>query len=276
MKKGLFTLLTIAIIGALAACGGSGDSEGASDDKTEIKFGATAGPFSDMIQSAIKPELEEKGYEVEVVEFSDYIQPNNALNSEDLDANLFQHIIYLENFNEENGMDLADTISVPTAPLGLYSDKYDSIDDIEDGATVSVPNDPTNAARAFMTLEESGLIEVDPDAEAIKVSENDITENPKNLDIQPLEAGQLPRSVDSVDIAAVPGNFAVAADFDLLDAIALEEMPEDFRNVVAVRAEDESAQFTEDIIEVIESDAFEEVIDEEFEGFSKPEWMEEK
>src|SRR5699024_10157108 len=92
-------------------------------------------------------------------------------------------------------------------------------------ASVTVPNDPTNAARAFMTLEEAGLVEIDPDAEAIKISENDITENPKNLDIQPLEAGQLPRSVDSADIAAVPGNFAVAADFDLLDAIALEEMP---------------------------------------------------
>ena len=276
MKKSLFTLLTVAIIGILAACGGSGDDEGASDDKKEVKFGATAGPFSDMIQSGIKPGLEEKGYEVEVVEFSDYIQPNNALDGGDLDANLFQHIIYLENFNEENGMDLADTISVPTAPLGIYSEKYESIEDNEDGASITVPNDPTNAARALLTLEENGLIEMDPDVEAIKVSENDIKENPKNLDIQPLEAGQLPRSVDSADMAAVPGNFAVAADFNLLDAIALEEMPEDFRNVVAVRAEDESATFTEDIIEVIESDEFEEVIDEEFEGFSKPEWMEER
>src|SRR5699024_12834781 len=114
-------------------------------------------------------------------------------------------------------------------------------------ASVTVPNDPTNAARAFMTLEEAGLVEIDPDAEAIKVSENDITENPKNLDIQPLEAGQLPRSVESVDIAAVPGNFAVAADFDLLDALALEEMTEDFRNNVAVRAKAESARVTGDM-----------------------------
>src|SRR5699024_5392400 len=164
-------------------------------------------------------------------------------------------------------------ISVPTAPLGIYSEKYDSIDDIEDSASVTIPNDPTNAARAFITLEENGLIEMDPDVEPIKVSENDIKDNPKNLEIKPLEAGQLPRSVDSDDMATVPGSCEVAADFDLLDALTLEEMPEEFRNIVAVCAEEESAKFTEDIIEVIESDAFEEVIDEEFEGFSNPEWM---
>src|SRR5699024_10844452 len=150
MKKWLFTLLTVAIIGIITACGGSGDSEGASDDKREIKYGATAGPFSDMIQSRIKQGLEEKGYYVAVMELSDFIQPNHALDSGDLDANLLQHVIYLENFNEENGMDLADMISVPTAPLGIYSEKYDSIDDIEDSASVTIPNDPTNAARAFI------------------------------------------------------------------------------------------------------------------------------
>src|SRR5699024_11022387 len=158
MKKWLFTLLTVAIIGILTACGGSGDSEGASDVKKEMKFGATADHFSDMIQSGITPGMEEKGYEVEVVEFSDYIKQNNVLDGRDLDAKLYQHVIYLDNVNEENGIDLADMISVPTAPLGIYSEKYDSIDDIEDSASVTIPNDPTNAARAFITLEENGLI----------------------------------------------------------------------------------------------------------------------
>src|SRR5699024_6893155 len=119
MKRWLVTLLTVAIIGILTACGGSGDSEGASDDKKEIKFGATAGPFSDMIQSGIKPGLEEKGYEVEVVEFSDSKQPNNALDGGDLDGNIFEYVIYWENFTYENGMDLGDMISGPAAPLGL-------------------------------------------------------------------------------------------------------------------------------------------------------------
>lgn len=273
MRKILLTVLTVLFAVTLIACGGSDNDSGSTDKKKDIKFGATAGPFSDMIKLAIKPALEEKGYTVEIVEFSDYIQPNNALDSGAIDANLFQHIIYLENFAEENDMALTDLISVPTAPLGVYSNKYDSLDEIEDGASITIPNDPTNAARTLITLEANDLIKVNPDVEPLKASEKDITENPKNLDVEPLEAGQLPRSVDGVDLAAVPGNFAVAADFNLLDALVLEDMPEDFRNVVAVREEDKDSQLAKDIIEIIQSEDFEKIIDEEFEGFSKPEWM---
>src|SRR5699024_7018265 len=128
---------------------------------------------------------------------------------------------------------------------------YDSIDDIEDSASVTIPNDPTNAARAFITLEENGLIEMDPDVEQIKVSENDIKDNPKNREIKQLEAGQLPRSVDTADMVAVRGNFAFAANIELVDAVELEEMPNNFRTIVGVCVDDESAKFTEDIIDVI-------------------------
>lgn len=287
MRKLLFTLMILILAAALAACGGSkekeekpadnaGDSKDKieeTEEKKELKFGATAGPFSDMIKVAIKPGLEEKGYQVEIVEFSDYIQPNNALNSGDIDANLFQHIIYLENFAEENKMELADLINVPTAPLGIYSNKYKSLEDIEDGATITIPNDPVNAARTLITLEANGLIKVDPDVEPLKASEKDVIENPKNLVIQPIEAGQLPRSIEGVDMAAVPGNFAIAAGFDLLDALVLEDMPEEFRNVVAVKSSNVDAQFSKDIIEVIQSEEFEKVIDTDFVGFGKPNWM---
>lgn len=210
---------------------------------------------------------------MEVTEFSDYIQPNNALNSGDIDANLFQHIVYLENFAQENNMDLTDLIVVPTAPLGIYSNKYKSLDEIEDGASITIPNDPVNAARTLIVLEANGLVKMNPDIEPLKASEKDVVENPKNLVIQPLEAGQLPRSVDSADLAAVPGNFAIAANMNLLDALALEEMPDQFRNVVAVKTENQDKQFAKDIIEVIESDKFEEVIDSDFQGFGKPAWM---
>ena len=125
-----------------------------STESKEIKFGATAGPYSDMLTKAIVPGLEEKGYTVEVVEFSDYIQPNNALDNGDIDANLFQHTIYLENFAKQNNMDLTALISVPTAPMGIYSNKYKSLDEVKDGATIAIPNDPTNAARAFNTLQD--------------------------------------------------------------------------------------------------------------------------
>ncbi|MEK3933776.1 MetQ/NlpA family ABC transporter substrate-binding protein [Sporosarcina sp. FSL W7-1349] len=278
MKKFLLTLFAVVLAAALAACGGkekaeNADDSAATEESKTLTFGATAGPYSDMLKKAIIPGLEEKGYKVEVTEFSDYIQPNNALNSGDIDANLFQHIVYLENFAQENNMDLTDLIVVPTAPLGIYSNKYKSLDEIEDGASITIPNDPVNAARTLIVLEANGLVKMNPDIEPLKASEKDVVENPKNLVIQPLEAGQLPRSVDSADLAAVPGNFAIAANMNLLDALALEEMPDQFRNVVAVKTENQDKQFAKDIIEVIESDKFEEVIDSDFQGFGKPAWM---
>lgn len=272
MKKILFAAVLAVVVTALAACGGSGSSEKETDEKL-IRFGATAGPYSDMLSKAIIPGLEEKGYEVTVTEFSDYVQPNNSLDSDAIDANLFQHIIYLENFSKENNMDLTDLINVPTAPMGIFSNKYDSIEDIEDGSTITIPNDPVNAARTLLTLADLGLIEIDGDVDPIKASEKDVTVNHKNLVFQPIEAGQLPRSIDGADLAAVPGNFAIAADLDLMDALALEDMPDQFRNVVAVKAENKDKQFAKDIIEVVQSAEFEKIIDEEFKGFGKPEWM---
>ncbi|MFP3324361.1 MetQ/NlpA family ABC transporter substrate-binding protein [Planococcus sp. SIMBA_160] len=273
MKKLTWILATSAL--ALAACGGEETDSGTEGGEAskDIKLGATAGPYSDMLNAAIVPSLEEKGYTVETIEFSDYIQPNNALNNGEIDANLFQHTVYLENFETENNMDLSALITVPTAPMGIYSNEFDSIEAIEEGATIAIPNDPVNGARALLILQDEGLVELDPDAEVLKVSERDVTENPKNLVFQPIEAGQLPRSVEGTDLAAVPGNYALAADMDLLDALALEDMPDQYRNVVAVSADNEDSELAADLVEIVESEEFEAVIDEEFVGFGKPEWM---
>lgn len=280
MKKWLTAMILLLVVGFLAACGGTDSdseestaSEKPAEESKEIKIGATAGPYSDMVKKAIKPGLEELGYKVELIEFSDYIQPNKALDSDSIQANLFQHTIYLENFEKENNMDLTALISVPTAPMGIYSNKFQSIAEITDGATVTLPNDPTNAARALNTLQEQGLVTLSEDANPLTVSEKDIVENPKNLKFQPLEAGQLPRSVESTDLAAVPGNFALAASMNLLDALALENMLDQYRNVVAVSAANEDSQLAKDLKAVVESEEFEKIIDEEFQGFGKPEWM---
>lgn len=272
MRKWLTAVSLILVLGLLTACGTNKNTESTTSTK-EIKFGATAGPYSDMVTKAIKPGLEKLGYKVDVVEFSDYIQPNKALNNGDIQANLFQHTIYMENFEKENKMDLTALISVPTAPMGIYSKTYKSLDEVKEGATVSIPNDPTNAARAFNTLQDEGLIKVSKDADPLKVSEKDVVENPKKLVFKPLESGQLPRSVDSVDLAAVPGNFALAAKMNLLDALALENMLDPYRNIVAITAANEGSQLAKDIKAVIESDEFERVIDSEFKGFGKPTWM---
>lgn len=278
MKKIKWFLIALSTIFLLAACGNSGSKESPGSkehaEKKEIKIGATAGPYADMVKKAIKPELEEKGYKVELIEFSDYIQPNIALNQGSIDANLFQHTIYLENFEKENNMDLSALITVPTAPMGVYSNVFHSIDEVKNKATVAIPNDPTNAARAFNTLLDAGLLEISKDADPLTVSEKDVTSNPKNLVFQPLEAGQLPRAVESADLSTVPGNFAIAAGMNLLDALTLENMDDKYRNVVAVKAENENSQFAKDIIEVVQSDDFEKVIDSEFKGFGKPTWME--
>lgn len=269
MKKFLLPAILLVLLTILAACG----EEESSGDSKSIKLGGTAGPYSDMLNEAFKPALEEKGYEVEIVEFSDYIQPNNALDNGDLDANLFQHSVYLENFSKENGMDLTGLITVPTAPMGIYSNIFDSLEDIKDGATIAIPNDPVNAARTFLVLQDNNLITLDPAAEELTVSEKDIQENPKNLVFQPIEAGGLPRAVESSDLSAVPGNFALAADMNLLDALVLENMPDQYRNLVAVKTENKDTQLSKDLVEIVESPEFEALIDSDFEGFGKPEWM---
>lgn len=282
MKKYLLVFLTLALAVVLAACGGkdeaatttngSNSTADTTEDK-EIILGATAGPYSDMLKKAIIPQLEEKGYTVELKEFGDYIQPNIALNNGDIDANLFQHTIYLETFEQQNNMDLEPLIIVPTAPMGFFSDKFTSVEEIADGATVALPNDPSNAARALSSLQEQGLIEIDPNVDTLTASEKDVVKNDKNLVFQPVEAASLPRQIQSVDIAAVPGNFALAAGLDLMDAMFLENMPDQYRNVVAVKAKNKDSQLAKDIIEIVESAKFEEVIDAEFQGFGKPEWM---
>jgi D-methionine transport system substrate-binding protein len=274
MKKVLLILVLLLSVGVIAACGNSSEkSSSSTEEKKELKIGATAGPYSDMVSKAIKPLLEKKGYSVEVVEFSDYIQPNIALGNGDIDANLFQHKIYMENFAKEHDLELSELIIVPTAPMGIYSSKFDSLDAITDGSSISLPNDPVNLARALGVLEDAGLVTLDADVNPLTVSEKDVTENPKNLEFEPIEAGQLPRSVDSVDLAAVPGNFALAAKMDLLDALVLEDMPDDYRNRVVVNTKEVESSFAKDIQEVVESVDFESIIDEQFQGFGKPAWM---
>lgn len=277
MKKWFLACVLVIVAAALAACGSS-DSKDTTKETTskKITVGATAGPYSDMLKKAIIPALEEKGYDVTLKEFSDYIQPNNALDNGDIDANLFQHSIYLKNFNKENGTKLKALIIVPTAPMGFFSSKYKTIEDLPEGAKISIANDPVNLARTLKTLNDEGLIEVNPDVDPLVASTKDITKNPKNFEFREIEAGGLPRAIETSDLAGVPGNFALAADLDLQDALFLEDMPDQYRNVVAVREADEKSQLAKDIKEIVESTQFEKTIDTEFKGFGKPEWMKER
>ncbi|WP_088035181.1 MetQ/NlpA family ABC transporter substrate-binding protein [Evansella clarkii] len=272
MKKFLL-LLSLIPAGLLAACG---SDEGAASDveKKDLVLGGTI-PYSDMLEGGVKPYLEELGYTVEVREFNDYVQPNTALGSGSLDANLFQHEVYMTAFAEEHDMDLSGVIRVPTAPMAIYSEKFDSLDEIEPGSTVAIPNDPTNTARGLTVLRDSGLLEFDEDVNPLRVTENDVTSNPLDLKIETLEAAQLPRSLSSVDLAAINGNFAISAGLDLTTSLAKDNIPENIINQVVVLTENLDDQYVQDIKEAIESDEFKQFIEEEFQGFHQPDWMRE-
>ncbi|MCE4956446.1 MetQ/NlpA family ABC transporter substrate-binding protein [Macrococcoides caseolyticum] len=242
----------------------------ASQNKGDVTIGATSGPYADMVKKAIQPGLEKMGYTVKLVEYSDYIQPNQSLSKGDLDANLYQHIEFMKQFNKENHTDLAATGQVPTAPMGIYSGKYQSFDEVPDGAEIAIPNDPVNAARAFKTLKAAKLLDVKLGTNELKISERDVINNKKNLKFVAIEAAQLPRSKDSIGLSAIPGNYALASKIDLNSALELEKMDEHYRNRIVVNKKDEESQLTKDINQVITSKAFDQVIDESFKGFDKP------
>jgi len=241
----------------------------------EISFGVAPGPYGDLITKAIKPGLEKKGYKVTLVQFQDYVQPNLALSKGETRANLFQHQPYLEKFSKDHNLKLVPVIKIPTAGLGIYSRKVKSLKDLKKGDEVTLAQDPTNLARALRFLQKEGLIKINLAIDATKASEKDVVENPIGLRITPLEAAQIPRTLDTAAIAVVNGNYAIAAGLKLSDALVLEELPETLKNLVAVRAEDKGAQFVKDIIAVIESKDFRNAVEDQknvFSSFQKPEW----
>lgn len=244
---------------------------GAADpDKKEIVFGATAGPYADQIRYGIAPILEKQGYKVRLVEFNDYIQPNYALAQGSLDANAFQHAVYLAKFATENKLAITELVKVPTAPIAIYSRKHRSLADVKDGATVALPNDPTNQARALVVLDRKlGWLRLKDGYDPIRVSERDVVSNPKNLKLVPLEAAQLPRSLDDTDYAFINGNFAIASGLRISEALALEDTTPTYQNVVAVRTADREKPFVKDIEAAYKSKEFLDVTNKRFAGFVK-------
>ncbi|SUG16344.1 methionine ABC transporter ATPase [Salmonella enterica subsp. arizonae] len=227
-----------------------------------IVFGVAPGPYGDMVKQAIAPTLKEKGYKIVVREFSDYVQPNMALSNGSIDANLFQHTLYFDKFTADKGLKLSKLIVVPTAGMGFYSRKIKNLDELKKGDIITLSNDPTNLARGLRFLQSLGLITIKDNIDPTKASERDIASNPKGLVFKPLEAAQLPRTLDGVTGALVNGNFAVAAGLDLSGAIKQEHLDENLKNIIAVRSEDADKPFAKDIVEAVKSPAYRAVIDD--------------
>lgn len=242
----------------------------------DLVFGVSPGPYGDMVRKALKPSLEKKGYRVSVKEFSDYVQPNLALANGSITANLFQHSVYLAKFAADKGLKLSPILSVPTAGAGIYSRRVRSIAELKAGDELVLSNDPTNLARHLRFLQKAGLLKLRPGADAAKVSEKDIAENPRQLRFRPIEAAQAPRALDSVAAVVVNGNFAISAKIPLSSALVTEQLDEELKNVVAVRTEDLEKPFAKDIRAVLESAEFRAAIDDPsgiFKDFQKPAWM---
>lgn len=231
----------------------------------DIKVGVTAGEHAQIMEK-VKEIAAKKGLNIEIVEFSDYVVPNQALADGDLNANSFQHQPYLDNQIADRGFDIVSVGTTITTPMGVYSKKVKSLDELKDGATVGIPNDPTNGGRALLVLASKGLIKVN-EAKGLKVGPADVTENPKNIQFAELDAAQLPRSLDDVDAAVINTNYAMEAGLHpKKDAIAIEGEKSPYANVIAVRTADKDAPWVKTLVESYHDDSIKAFINEEFKG----------
>ena len=280
MKKKILALTAIAALtlGLFTGCGNSDDtkSNGGSSSNSDnqkletIKVGACVTPHAEIL-NALKEELAEKGYDLQVVEYNDYVLPNTALEDGDLDANYFQHKPYLEDFNAENGTHIVSVADVHFEPLGIYAGKTASLAELKEGAVVAVPNDTTNEARALLLLQQEGLITLKEDA-GLQATALDIVDNPLKLEIRELEAAQVARAIQDVDIACINGNYALEAQLD--EAIALEssqsEAAATYANIIAVKEGDENTDKTKALVEAVLSDKVRDFINENYPGAVLP------
>lgn len=234
-----------------------------------LTIGTTAGDFADLAKDGLRPQLEKQGYTVKIVEFTDYVTPNIALAEGRIDVNIFQHKPYLETFAKEKGLALKPLAEVPTAPLGLYAGKRKSLADVQTGSSIAIPNDPTNLARALRILADLGWIELAPQANLLLVSPRDITKNPKNLKIRPLEAAQIPRATEDVDFAVINGNYATNAGIKL-DSALTREKSNDFINWAVIAEKNQSAEFAKDLNAALNSAEFKAYADKRFKGYKRP------
>ena len=273
MKSRRHFALRLLSVAGLVATIGLGAATAQAQEKKTLTLGATAGSNFDQLKLGIKPVLEKKGYTVKLVEFNDYVQPNLALAQGSLDANLFQHIIYLKKFSADKGLNLVDITKAPIAPLGLYSKKRKSLNEVRDGDRITLPNDPSNLARALVFLEQLKLLKVKAGVDPLKATEKDVAENPRKLVLTPIEAAQLPRTLDDAEFALINGNFAISSGLKLTEAVALEKTPDHYLNVVAVKTDDKDKPWARDIAAAFHTPEYRTALDKHFAGYARPSFL---
>ena len=282
MKKILSLLLAVLLVSALFVSCAKDDvkndendtkqndpadtsDESSADDKKEpvvIKVAASSTPHAEILEQC-KPLLSEKGYDLEIMVMDDYIIPNNATESGDVDANYFQHQPYLDQFNADNGTHLVSVAKIHYEPYAIYAGTASSLEDIKEGASIAVPNDATNEARALLLLEANGLIKLKDDA-GLTATKSDIVENPLNIDIREMEAALLPSVLDEVAVAVINGNYAIQANLKVSESLAMEdpdsEAAQTYANVLVVKEGNENSEAVKALIEALTSDTIRDYI----------------
>ena len=280
MKKRFVSVIAAVLSAALlAGCGGSGASTSASGDQAAsaaggeesktITVAASPTPHSEILEAA-KPLLAEKGYELDIKVFEDYVQPNEVVNSGEIDCNYFQHVPYLESFNEEKGTDLVVAGKIHYEPLGIYPGTKKTLEEIGEGDVIAVPNDTTNEARALLLLQDNGIIKL-KDGAGITATKQDIAENPHNVEIKELEAAQIPHVKDEVAYSVMNGNYALQAGLIAAKDALSYELPDSeaaatYVNVIAVKAGNEENEGIKALVEVLKSEDIKKFIADNYDG----------
>ncbi|WP_202108053.1 MetQ/NlpA family ABC transporter substrate-binding protein [Succinivibrio dextrinosolvens] len=276
LSKFINALAVLSMIFGITACG---------EDKTQqktassnvLRVGVVPGPYRGMIDKHIRPILKDKGYEIEFVEFTDYVQPDAALDSGEIELNLMQHKKYIDGMIENQHLKIIDVVNVPTLGLGIFSEKYKKLEELPEGAQIGIPADAINLARSLGIAESLGLIKLKASENENKASIADITDNPKKLVFIPMEAAQISRSLDSIAAGFVPGNYAYAANLDYSKALGVENVSETIKNVIAVR-DTQKDSLGKVLHDAVTSEQFVKSIegDKEFDSFTRPAWWPKK
>lgn len=271
LKKVLFGLAVCAFAFTFAGCGGSSSETSTPKSDKTIKIGTLAGPHEEFMEE-VKKNAAKKGLTIEIVTFNDYALPNEALNSKDIDANMCQHLPYLKNQIKDRGYDLTSLGSTLLFPMGVYSDKIKSVDEIKDDMTLAIPNDPSNGGRALEILDQAGVIKLKKDIGS-KATITDIAENPHHLKIQEVDATMIPRMLPDLDFAVINNSYATKSGLiPTKDAFILEKPDSPYANVVAVRTADKDRPEFKELMDIIRTPEMKQFVDEHFKGAAIATW----
>jgi len=263
MKKNLFTKIIIGLTGGililgLAGCGASSKaaSGSVSTEKKNIKIGISPGPYSELFTSAVKPILEKNGYTIEAINFSDLRQADVALTEGSIDLNVDQHTAYVNNFNKETNGKLVPITPIPTVPAGVFSNKHTSIDQVAKGQKIAIPKDPSNTARAFRLLKKAGWVKIKEDANPTTLTLNDVSENTYNLDITLMDSAQIPRALDDIDFAVLPGSIVYSSKIDPSKSLLAEDVSKELELTAVVDEKNKESKWAQDVIAAYKSQEF--------------------